>query len=75
MDWFYLYLSLSIKTVACKTLELNIAPGLSSLSVAAAAIYMASHASDRALKKKEIRQLLYEKERSADLIVSKYGPH
>jgi hypothetical protein len=46
---------------------------------------MASHASDRALKKKEIRQLLYEKERSADLIVetksplyipnSKYGPH
>ena len=37
-----------------KAVELNIVPGSTSVSVAAAAIYMASNASDKKLTKKEI---------------------
>jgi transcription initiation factor TFIIB len=37
-----------------KAVELGIVPGCSSVSVAAAAIYMASNASDKKLTKKEI---------------------
>lgn len=37
-----------------KAVELDIVPGRSPISVAAAAIYMASHASDKKLTKKEI---------------------
>ena len=50
MDWFYLSLSLSIKTVARKTRELNMV----SLVCSSCRVCMASHASERELTKKEI---------------------
>jgi transcription initiation factor TFIIB len=40
--------------IGCKAAELDIVPERSSVSVAAAAIYMASNASDKKLTKKEI---------------------